>query len=115
MFDFEKLLVYQKAKLFQQGIKPLVEQVMPKDRILANQLRRAALSIPLNIAESTGRFTKPDKRNFFIIARGSVVECAAIFDIMHDENTLDDKTFQHLMGSAAELSKMLYGLIKSLS
>ncbi|HCK20794.1 MAG TPA: four helix bundle protein, partial [Bacteroidetes bacterium] len=55
------------------------------------------------------------KRNFFIIARGSVVECAAIFDIMHDENTLDDKTFQHLMGSAAELSKMLYGLIKSLS
>ena len=49
---------------------------MPK---MANQLRRAALSINLNIAEGTGRFDK-DQRKFLIIARGSALECGAVID-----------------------------------
>lgn len=51
------------------------------DAEMANQLRRAALSINLNIAEGTGRFDR-DQRTFLVTARGSALECAAVIDAM---------------------------------
>ena len=51
------------------------------DREMASQLRRAALSINLNIAEGTGRFER-DQRKFLVTARGSALECAAVLDAM---------------------------------
>jgi four helix bundle protein len=68
----------------------------------------------LNIADSSGRFTKPDKRNFFVIARGSVFECVAIFDFLLDEKVITIAQYKEFYNQAEELSKMLYGLIKSL-
>ena len=47
---------------------------------MAEQLRRASLSIPLNIAEGSGKSTGPDQRRYYAIARGSAMECAAIID-----------------------------------
>ena len=49
------------------------------DGEMAGQLRRAALSVSLNIAEGTGRFDR-DQRKFLITARGSALECAAVLD-----------------------------------
>ena len=54
------------------------------DSEMANQLRRAALSISPNIAEGTGRFDRVQRK--FLIARGSALECAAVLDAM---NALD--------------------------
>ena len=83
MFDFEKLEVYKKAKAFNKSVSCLLSG-KNVDRVTHDQLRRASFSIMLNIAEGSGRFTKPDKRNFYIIARGSAFECVAIFDYLKD-------------------------------
>ena len=71
-FAFEKLIVYQKAIDFADAACQLTRQFPGGYFFLADQLNRAALSIAANIAEGNGRFTIPDRRNFFGIARGSV-------------------------------------------
>jgi four helix bundle protein len=49
---------------------------------LRDQLRRASLSIVLNIAEGAGRFSPRDKARFYAMARGSACECAAVLDVL---------------------------------
>ena len=93
MFDFEKLDVYQKAKAFNAAVTKTVLKIDALDSVTKNQLRRASLSIVLNIAEGTSRFGKPDTRNFCVIARGSVFECVAIFDILRDSGHLTETEF----------------------
>ncbi|WP_235935284.1 four helix bundle protein [Candidatus Laterigemmans baculatus] len=77
-FQFEKLLVYQKAVDFAEQICASTEQFSRGYGFLVDQLNRASLSISANIAEGNGRFTKADRKNFFIIARGSVQECVPL-------------------------------------
>jgi four helix bundle protein len=114
MFDFEKLEVYSKAKLFNSAVSLFLEHAnISKNK--NDQLERAAFSIMLNIAERTGRFTKPDKKNFYIIARGSAFECVAIFDYLSDQKVIDQETFREFYSILEEISKMLYSLIKKLS
>ncbi len=113
MFDFEKLEVYSKAKLFNRDVSFFLEHTnISKNK--NDQLERAAFSIMLNIAEGSGRFTKPDKKNFYIIARGSAFECVAIFDFLSDQKVIDQEMFKKFYSMLEEISKMLYALIKSL-
>ena len=78
--DFEKLDVYRVAMEFHA----LVASVrLPAGRgELRDQLDRAALSIVLNTAEGGGRTGAADKARFYAMARGSAMECAALFDIL---------------------------------
>jgi four helix bundle protein len=110
MFDFEKLTVYTKAKSYNLEVSNFFKQTN-LDMAVKNQLRRSSLSIVLNIAEGTGRKTRPDKRNFFVIARGSVFECVAIFDILKDEGVLSIEQFQGFYMKLDALSRMLYAMI----
>ena len=80
-FQFEKLLVYQKSLDFADEVCSSTEQFTRGYGFLVDQRNRAALSISANIAEGNGRFTKADRKNFFIIARGSVQECIAILEL----------------------------------
>jgi four helix bundle protein len=91
MMDHEKLDVYKVAiELMAIAIK--ISDKMPRGYCsLADQLKRAAWSIPLNIAEGCGKNSDRDKRRFYSIARGSAMECGAIFDVcqllaFEDEN-----------------------------
>ncbi|MEX1001360.1 MAG: four helix bundle protein [Crocinitomicaceae bacterium] len=89
MFDFEKLEVYVKAKKFNKSVTQFLE-TSKIDKTTKDQLRRASFSIMLNIAEGSGRFTKPDKRNFYVISRGSVFECVSIFDYLKDMGSINE-------------------------
>ena len=61
----------------------LLSEHVPKGYAgLADQLRRAALSVPLNIAEGCGRMRGPDAVRFWSIARGSAMECGALLDAL---------------------------------
>jgi four helix bundle protein len=84
MFGFQKLDVYRCAVTFLGVASTLTERVPRGHGALADQLRRAALSVPLNIAEGSGKGTIEDReaRRFYAIARGSALECAAIVDAL---------------------------------
>ena len=114
MFDFENLEVYKKAKAFNSIIRRTILIPGSLDAATKNQLRRAALSIVLNIAEGSSRFSKPDRRNFCVIARGSVFECVAIFDVLKDDGVLPIDLFENLYKQAEEISKMLFAMIRNL-
>ena len=80
--DFERLDVYRCAIDF-LGLCVRVASRMPRGQAdLRDQLKRAATSIPLNIAEASGKTTGPDRAHFHAIARGSALECAAILDVL---------------------------------
>ena len=111
--DFEKLIVYQKAKEFNRRINEEVLSVSSIDRIIKDQLRRAALSIALNIAEGTSRFSKADRKNFYVVSRGSAFECVAILDLLKPE-VISSEILLSLKFLAEEISKMLFVLIRQL-
>lgn len=114
MFDFQKLLVYQKAKYFHVSCKKLILD-NKLDKYVNDQLGRASFSVPLNIAEGSGKFSKPDRRNYFTIARASLFECVAILDILKDDEILTSLQFIEMAKNADELSRILYSMIKNLS
>lgn len=112
-FDFEKFEVYKKAKGFVKEISGLIADIKGVHPRIIDQLQRASLSIPLNIAEGAGRYTKADKRNFYIIARGSIFECVAVIDILYDMEKITSKIKDDNYKTLEELSKMVSGLINS--
>ncbi len=114
MFDFQKLEVYKKAKSLHSECKKVI-RANNLDNYVKDQLGRASFSIALNIAEGSGKFSKADRSNFFVISRASVFECVAVLDILCDEGLLTKETFQNLSEKAEELSKILYSMIKNLS
>ena len=66
------------------------------------------MSISLNIAEGSSRFSNADRRHFYTIARGSVYECVAIIDLLFIDELISDDSKQQLTSIALEISKMLY-------
>ena len=115
MFGFEKLQVYQIAREFNLEIRRDVLSNEKLDRVSRDQLRRAAMSIMLNIAEGTSRFSNADERNFYVIARGSVFECVSILDLLSTEQTISFDQRNYFYSKAEEISKMLFKMIKGLS
>jgi four helix bundle protein len=113
-FDFRNLEVYKKAKEFHLESIKLLESIKPTN-YEKDQLGRASMSIVLNIAEGSGKFSKPDRRSFYVIARASVFECVAVLDLLNDKNKLSQKEFETMLQLADELSRMLYKMISNLS
>ncbi len=102
-------------KQFDKEVYAFLRSSKTIDSVSKNQLRRASLSIMLNIAEGSNRFSKPDRRNFFVISRGSAFECVAVFDFLKDETILLEEEFKSFYCKADELARMLFTMIRNLS
>ncbi|MBK7390203.1 MAG: four helix bundle protein [Bacteroidetes bacterium] len=89
-------------------------QSIPYDKMVVDQLNRASLSIILNIAEGSGKFSNADRKKFFIIARASIFECVAILDILHDENKIDTSVFKSQLVIGDQISRILFTMIQNL-
>lgn len=80
--NFEKLRVYQQALDLTEVVYRLTRK-FPREELfgVTSQLNRAVVSVPLNIAEGQGRWTRAENKNFLIIARGSLYEILAIVEV----------------------------------
>lgn len=113
-FQFEKLDVYQKSLDWVEAIESLCESLKGKTSYsLIDQLSRAALSIPLNIAEGNGRWHKGEKRQFFWIARGSTFECVPILQVLRRKSLINETQYAGYYEQLDVIAKMLTNLVKS--
>ena len=113
VFMFEKLEVYQRAVNFAERMTVLTKSFPAQGHYhLVDQLRRASLSISLNIAEGNGRWHVKDRKNFWWIARGSVFECVPLLELCKRAKLITEDTWAELRAELEVLSKMLTALIK---
>ena len=91
-------------------------QAFPQSEIygLTAQIRRAAVSVPSNIAEGQGRSSTGEFRQFLGHARGSLLEVETQVLIAQELGHLDADQAQHLLGCTAEVGRVLNGLLNSL-
>jgi four helix bundle protein len=114
-FEFEKLRVYQKALDFIDKVYEVTREFPSEEKFgLVDQFRRAAVSIALNTAEGSGG-TKAEFKRFLIISRRSIRECVAVTEISFRRRYIDAETKETLRADCVDMSKMLTGLLKSLS
>ncbi len=88
----------------------------PKDEIygITNQLRRAVLSVPVNIVEGTGRQGRKELKHFANIALGSLAETEYLLEFCKDIGYLSEEDFSTLESLRRETGKLLWGFYKSL-
>ena len=113
---YRELRVWQRAKELAVPIYGLSSSgPLSRDFGLRDQIRRAAVSIPSNIAEGDERDTNKDSVRFLSIAKGSLAELRTQLEIARDIGALDPGKFSQLEVTCAEIGRMLGSLIKARS
>lgn len=111
---FKELLVWQRAKELAVLVYRLTESgQIARDYGLKDQMRRAAISVPSNIAEGDERDTNKDAVRFLYIAKGSLAELRTQLEIGHEIGYLDKVLFDELDSACVAIGKMLGSLIKA--
>jgi four helix bundle protein len=113
--SFKDLIAWRKAMDLVTEVYRLTRS-FPRDELygLTNQLRRAAVSVPSNIAEGQARFSRKEFHHFLSHARGSLVEIETQLMIAQNLEYLSKRDVASLLDKAAELGKILNGLIASI-
>jgi four helix bundle protein len=113
--SYRDLVAWQKAMDLVASVYR-VTSAFPREEIygLTSQLRRAAVSIPSNIAEGQGRFGATEFRHFLRQANGSLMELETQILIAERLGYITPKEASTVLNSAAEVGKILHGLIASL-
>jgi four helix bundle protein len=114
MSGFKDLKVWQRSKELAVLIYRLTQKrPFTKDYGFKDQIRRAAVSVPSNIAEGDERGSNKDAVRFFYIAKGSLAEIQTQLEIACDIEYLDRSTFNDLEEKCIIIGKMLGSLIKA--
>jgi four helix bundle protein len=93
LLDHEKLTVYQVAIEFVILADEVIEHLPRGRAYLSDQLQRAALSIPLNIAEGAGEYAIDEKARFYRMAKRSATECAGVLDVCQRLQLVEEKRY----------------------
>ncbi len=113
-FTFFDLRVYKEAKQLVREVYSLVDSFPQNENYaLSDQLRRAVVSVPSNIAEGSGRFSNKEKIHFVEIAYGSLSETLCQLDIAHDLGYISDQVFTEEKERIDIIGKQLSGLRSS--
>lgn len=116
MQDYRKLYVWQKAHalaLASYGVSASL--TAPDVWPLRNQMLRAAISIPSNIAEGAGRSSKPDFRRFLVHSLGSCNELEYDLLLARDLGYLSSATYLGVIAQVEEVRRMLTRLAQSIA
>ena len=113
--QFRNLEAWQKAVALAIEIYQVCKQFPRSEQFgLVQQMQRAAVSVPSNIAEGRGRATVRDYRNFVLHARGSTYELETQIEIVKLLGYIDEERATALTKAANEVARLINGLIRSL-
>ncbi|MBQ6188648.1 MAG: four helix bundle protein [Bacteroidaceae bacterium] len=114
-FYYRKLDVYKNAKFLSHEICKLIKTYPVDERYaLCDQLRRAAMSIPINIAEGFGRFSSKEKAHFIQIAFGSLNEVMCELELSLDEKYITQEQLSNLESLILSVKRQLSVLHRSI-
>ncbi len=111
MFRFERLRVWHKAVELYDIVDNVACKLPTRTAFaLADQLRRAALSVSANIAEGSGRETSKDSAHFFTVAKASTYEVVSVASVCQRRGLITVDQYQGIYGRAEDVARMLTGL-----
>ena len=115
-FSFENLQVYQRTIEYSLMVIEVIDEIRtPRKHFrLIEQLESSSTSIPLNIAEGKGRYSKKEFKHFLYIARGSLFETVTMLTIFVKKGWLGRERYERLYKEGEEINRMLSGLINSI-
>jgi len=112
-YSFEKLVVYQTARKLVKQVYLLLAKFPQVERYgLCDQLRRAIISVPSNIAEQSGRTSYKEKIHFLEIAYGSLMEAYCQLDIAVDLGYITEEELSPIRNLFFDTSRLISGLKK---
>lgn len=112
---FEDIQAWQKARELNREVYSVTSRSdFARDFALRDQIRRAAISIMLNIAEGFARRSHKEFAQFLYIAHGSAAEVQSALYVALDQQYIDHKNFKELYQNTDEISRMIAGFIKYL-
>jgi four helix bundle protein len=110
-FYHQRLTVFQRALECVELADELAQAVPPRWTAMADQIRRAALSVPANIAEGAADFSEANRKRHYRIAKGSAAESAAYIEVMRRGNMGDAERLARIEEALYEVICMLTALI----
>jgi four helix bundle protein len=113
LLDYERLDVYRLARQLARETNELLKLLPPGRADVADQLRRATMSVALNIAEGSGEFAPKEKARFYRIAKRSTTECGAVLDHVIDIGFLAEAATADARVLVVRITGALVKLIKS--